>query len=289
MASADQTAPPLDLDDLLQQTLADFDKPDLLPSEKSLNNPSAPGASHPTPSAKSPHPPTAHPPPLADDDEKFFRETSQEINEILTSIDQEDPALAQQLRTLTEFANSVHNPDEQTAMYNFTQFASLFKETLQTISTHTGLQSDELVDDDLTDIMENLDKLAIGEESGAGATEGIPDVVQSMLSKSVMLSSLQKCHEEYAPWIAEKRGTLAPKELEGCEAQLAQVGALIAEYEKAEEPCYARIVEMMARLQELGEFPEELMAKVNTKAFVGGTEGKRDERPELDVPDCRTS
>ena len=89
--------------------------------------------------------------------------TAKEIDDALSEISHDDPALAAQLKKLTECAVAVGSGDEDVAMKNFSQFASMFKDTLSQLSAQAGDGQDDLMDDDLTSIMSSLDKLGISD------------------------------------------------------------------------------------------------------------------------------
>lgn len=174
-ASLTREDPGSALDALLDEAFRGFDVPDLLPSEKNREPPSlvptryqendrssvAEANSLPQQSFSSREPPidpAGFSSPHTSDE--FLKETAQEIDDVLKSIEKEDPGLAHQLRTLTEYATEVSGSDEKTAVESFSKFASMFKQTLQTVSSQAGAPPGEFVDKDLNDIMENLDKLA---------------------------------------------------------------------------------------------------------------------------------
>ncbi|OQV15131.1 hypothetical protein BV898_10646 [Hypsibius exemplaris] len=303
-----------DLDKLLEEALADFSRPILLPSEKARSrvgkttgddvavdgvSPSPKGAPQPKPTQRED---------TTSEEDAFLEETAREIDDVLSSIAQEDPALAKQLRNLTDCAAGVSSADHNVAMKSFSEFATMFKETLKNVSSQSGVAPEELLDEDLDGLMENLDKLAMGQPdsdsqsraAGQSADDvdfSVPlnDVVKALLAKDVMYASLQRCEEEFVPWLATNRGTLAAADLNRYESQLASVRNLLREYEAqpdsgdASDEHFQRIFIMIATLQDLGAFPEQLMAKVNTDAFHVNLAKQFANDDGLEPPDCKTA
>lgn len=112
-----------------------------------------------------------------------------------------------------------------------------------------------------------------------------------------MYSSLVCCVDEYQPWLASNAGKISKTDQHRFNAQLICVKKLIAEYESDSfqrsgptEEHFQRLISMIADLQGLGEFPDELMAKINTQQFARNRSQKNaDSGDSFEPPDCNVS
>ncbi|GAU99542.1 hypothetical protein RvY_10530 [Ramazzottius varieornatus] len=302
-----QPVPDADLESLLQQALEEFDHPVLLPSEKihratgkdSSRQPNVPVQAHIT-SGSSEKPGHSIP------NNENLASTTKEIDDALTEIAQDDPALAAQLKKLTESAAAVANEDQDIAMQNFSQFASMFRDTLNQLSAQDGDGQGDDMEGDLLSIMSSLSRLGMDSSSLDGSADSelasLRTFTRRFLSKDLMYEPVKECELELKQWLEEKRATLVPEVAKRHEAQLCCLRSLVREYEvnwdgmnsENEDVHLPKLLELAKQLQDTGEFPEGIRSYANLEDVYGGLVGgkkstEKDHDLENAPPNCATS
>lgn len=137
-------------------------------------------------------------------------------------------------------------------------------------------------------------------EELSGFTQPLNDMVRALLAKDVMMNSLERCRDEFDPWLETHRNELSPSDVRRYERQLSRIKELIKEYEshgdvlKQDDAHFHRLLIMIADLQQLGDFPKDLITKVNIGAFSANLpqekiEMKKTVQQNAEVPECKTS
>ncbi|XP_077415112.1 peroxisomal biogenesis factor 19 isoform X2 [Vanacampus margaritifer] len=244
-----------ELDELLDSALDDFDKQSVLPESKA-------------PFSSSSHEAETQPPLL--EDRKLFEtlfegdmaaQAQQEWEKAMTELAQEEPDLLQHFQKLSEAAGKVGT---DTASQQ--EFTSCLKDTLRGLAKNAdNLQSSGLAGDDLVKALEGLGLDEGGEGvSGGGDDANILPVMQSimqnLLSKEVLYPSLKEITTKYPEWLEANRASLSSEDVQRYEQQAKIMGEICQRFETDEDgdKVFEGIMELMQKLQDLGQPPKEL-------------------------------
>ncbi|XP_037537831.1 peroxisomal biogenesis factor 19 [Nematolebias whitei] len=242
-----------ELDELLDSALDDFDR--------------APAPPAPGPAAASPS--GAEKPPLLEDCKLFetlfegemATQAKDEWEKAMTELAQEEPELLQHFQKLSEAAGKVGT---DTASQQ--EFTSCLKETLQGLAKNAdNLQSSGLAGDDLVKALEGLGL----DEGGEGGEDGnilpiMQSIMQNLLSKEVLYPSLKEITTKYPEWLEANKPSLSAQDHQRYEQQAKVMGEICRLFEKEEEGAeekertFESIMDLMQKLQDLGQPPKEL-------------------------------
>ncbi|XP_068604841.1 peroxisomal biogenesis factor 19 [Brachionichthys hirsutus] len=242
-----------ELDELLDSALEDFDKTPVPPA--------------PEPAAASS---SANKPPMLEDGKLFETlfegdmavQAKEEWEKAMTELAQEEPELLQHFQKLSEAAGKVGT---DTASQQ--EFTSCLKETLRGLAKNTdNLQSSGLAGEDL---VKTLDGLGLDEGGEGGGEDGnilpiMQSIMQNLLSKDVLYPSLKEITAKYPEWLDANRPTLSPEDYQRFEQQAKLMGDICGLFERQEgaeadqENTFESIIDLMQKLQDLGQPPREL-------------------------------
>lgn len=247
-----------ELEELLDSALDDFEKASVPP---------APEPAAASSSASS----GAQKPPLLEDCKLFetlfegdmAAQAKEEWEKAMTELAQEEPELLQHFQKLSEAAGKVGT---DTASQQ--EFTSCLKETLQGLAKNAdNLKSSGLAGDDLVKALEGLG-LEEGEGGGGGDDGNILPIMQSimqnLLSKEVLYPSLKEITTKYPEWLETNKPSLSPEDYQRYEQQAKIMGDICKLFEREEEGAadkestFERIMDLMQKLQDLGQPPKEL-------------------------------
>uniref|UniRef100_A0A1A8MRC3 Peroxisomal biogenesis factor 19 n=1 Tax=Nothobranchius pienaari TaxID=704102 RepID=A0A1A8MRC3_9TELE len=240
-----------ELDELLDSALDDFDKP-----------------SAPEPAAASTS--GAEKPPLLEDSKLFetlfegnmASQAREEWEKAMTELAHEEPELLQHFQKLSEAAGKVGTDTESQQ-----EFTSCLKETLRGLAKNAdNLQSSGLAGDDLVKALEGL---GLDEGGDAGGDDGnilpiMQSIMQNLLSKEVLYPSLKEISTKYPEWLEANKPSLNAQDYDRYEQQAQIMGQICKLFEKEEgvtenkERIFESIMDLMQKLQELGQPPKEL-------------------------------
>ncbi|XP_061549885.1 peroxisomal biogenesis factor 19 isoform X1 [Phycodurus eques] len=245
-----------ELDELLDSALDDFEKQSAPPEPKAPSS----SSSHEAEKVD------ALPPLLEDSKlfEKLFEgdmaaQAQQEWEKAMTELAQDEPDLLQHFHKLSEAAGKVGT---DTASQQ--EFTSCLKDTLRGLAKNAdNLQSSGLAGDDLVKALEGLG-LDEGGEGGEGKDANILPIMQSimqnLLSKEVLYPSLKEITTKYPEWLEANRSSLSPEDVQRYEQQAKVMGEICQRFEKEEDgdKVFESIMDLMQKLQDLGQPPKEL-------------------------------
>ncbi|KAI2667720.1 Peroxisomal biogenesis factor 19 [Labeo rohita] len=222
-ASEHQGAPDSELDELLDSALDDFEKTSVPPTAPEA--PTAPGAGMASDEK----------PPLLEDS-KFFEslfdgemanQAREEWEKAMAELAQEEPELLQHFHKLSEAAGK-----------------------------NAGLAGDDLV--------KTLENLGLN-ENGEGGEDGnilpiMQSIMQNLLSKEVLYPSLKEITEKYPEWLESNKQSLPTDQFTRYEQQYKIMGEICTQFEKDgdKDSTFENILELMQKLQDLGQPPKEL-------------------------------
>ncbi|XP_029381004.1 peroxisomal biogenesis factor 19 [Echeneis naucrates] len=247
-----------ELDELLDSALDDFDKTSVPPAPE----PAAASSSGSSGAEK---------PPLLEDCKLFeslfegemATQAQEEWEKAMTELAQEEPELLQHFQKLSEAAGKVGS---DTASQQ--EFTSCLKETLRGLAKNADtLQSTGLAGEDLVKTLEGLG-LDEGGEGGGGEDGNILPIMQSimqnLLSKEVLYPSLKEITAKYPEWLDANKPNISPEDYKRYEQQSNIMGDICKQFEKEEEGpedkerTFESIMDLMQKLQDLGQPPKEL-------------------------------
>ncbi|XP_017266328.1 peroxisomal biogenesis factor 19 [Kryptolebias marmoratus] len=245
-----------ELDELLDSALDDFDKAPAPPApEAAAALSSASGGAEP---------------PLLEDCKLFetlfegdmATQAKEEWEKAMTELAQEEPELLQHFQKLSEAAGKVGT---DTASQQ--EFTSCLKETLRGLAKNAdNLQSSGLAGDDLVKALEGLG-LDEGGEGGGEDGNILPimqSIMQNLLSKEVLYPSLKEITTKYPEWLEANKPSLSPQDYQRYEQQAKIMGEICRLFEREEEGAedkektFESIMDLMQKLQDLGQPPKEL-------------------------------
>ncbi|XP_074543909.1 peroxisomal biogenesis factor 19 [Halichoeres trimaculatus] len=251
-----------ELDELLDSALDDFDKT------------SAPPA--PEPAAASSSASGGPEKPALLEDCKLFEslfdgematQAKEEWEKAMSELAQEEPELLQHFHKLSEAAGKVGT---DTASQQ--EFTSCLKDTLRGLAKNAdNLQTSGLAGEDLVKALEGL-----GLEDGSeGGDDGnilpiMQSIMQNLLSKEVLYPSLKEITTKYPEWLDANKPNLSPEDFQRYEQQAKIMGEICKNFEKEEEGeedkegTFENIMDLMQKLQDLGQPPKELAGDAPT-------------------------
>ncbi|KAM6948183.1 peroxisomal biogenesis factor 19-like [Aplochiton taeniatus] len=245
-----------ELDDLLDSALDDFDKPNVTPA--------APVVAASSSSEKN----GPDKPPLLEDS-KFFESlfegdmashAKEEWEKAMSELAEEEPELLQHFQKLSQAAGKVG-----TDVASQQEFTSCLKETLSGLAKNAdNLQSTGLAGEDLVKTLEGLG-LDEGGEGGKEDENILPimqSIMQNLLSKEVLYPSLKEITAKYPEWLEVNKPTLPLDQYKRYEQQAQVMGEICKQFEMEEEGSgentFENIMDLMQKLQDLGQPPKEL-------------------------------
>ncbi|XP_026870415.1 peroxisomal biogenesis factor 19 isoform X1 [Electrophorus electricus] len=241
-----------ELDELLDSALDDFEKTNV-PRVSSNVQPSAEAKGGQKSSLM--------------EDNQFFEslfegemanQAREEWEKAMAELAQEEPELLQQFQKLSEAAGKVG-----TDAASQQEFASCLKETLSGLAKNTdNLQAAGLAGEDLAKTLEGL---GLDESSEGGGDDGnilpiMQSIMQNLLSKDVLYPSLKEITEKYPDWLKNNRHSLPPVDIHRYEQQHRIMGEICSQFERDGDgqSNFESILELMQKLQDLGQPPKEL-------------------------------
>ncbi|TRY81978.1 hypothetical protein DNTS_030983 [Danionella cerebrum] len=253
-SSEHQKAQDSELDELLDSALGDFDKTNVPPVTSDV------------PSASDAGTKCSEKPPLLEDS-KFFEslfdgemanQAREEWEKAMSELAQEEPELLQHFHKLSEAAGKVG-----TDVASQQEFTSCLKETLSGLAKNAdNLQSSGLAGEDLVKTLENL---GLNENGEGGGDDGnilpiMQSIMQNLLSKDVLYPSLKEITDKYPEWLENNRQSLPPDQFQRYEQQFKIMGEICSQFEKDgdNDRTFESILELMQKLQDLGQPPKEL-------------------------------
>ncbi|KAL7879344.1 hypothetical protein SRHO_G00015980 [Serrasalmus rhombeus] len=254
MAERQAAGADAELDELLDSALDDFEK-------TSVPRAAPEAAAASCAEAQS----SGSKPPLLEDSQFFeslfegemANQAKEEWERAMAELAQEEPELLQHFQKLSEAAGKVGtDPASQQ------EFTSCLKETLSGLAKNAdNLQAAGLAGDDLAKTLEGL-----GLEDGEGAGDDgnilpiMQSIMQNLLSKDVLYPSLKEITEKYPEWLNSNRQSLPPEELHRYQQQHRIMGEICSQFERGSdgESSFENILELMQKLQDLGQPPKEL-------------------------------
>lgn len=245
------TGPDPELDELLDSALDDFDK-----------------ASAPPAAASSSASSGAEQPPLLEDAKLFetlfegdmANQAREEWEKAMTELAQQEPDLLEHFQKLSEAAGKVGT---DTASQQ--EFTSCLKDTLKGLAKNAdNLQSSGLAGEDLVKALEGLGL----DEGGEGGDDAnilpiMQSFMQNLLSKEVLYPSLKEITTKYPEWLEVNKPSLSSEDYQRYEQQSKIMGDICQLFEKEEsaadkESTFETIMDLMQKLQDLGQPPKEL-------------------------------
>uniref|UniRef100_G3Q0T5 Peroxisomal biogenesis factor 19 n=1 Tax=Gasterosteus aculeatus TaxID=69293 RepID=G3Q0T5_GASAC len=243
---------------LMTSALDDFDK--------------TPDPPAPEPAAAASAASGAEKPPLLEDSKLFetlfegdmATQAREEWEKAMSELAHEEPELLQHFHKLSEAAGKVGT---DTASQQ--EFTSCLKDTLRGLAKNAdNLQSSGLAGDDLVKALEGLG-LEEGGEGGGGGDDGnilpvMQSIMQNLLSKEVLYPSLKEITAKYPEWLEANKPSLSPEDYQRYEQQANIMGEICKSFENEEqgaedkEGTFESIMELMQKLQDLGQPPKEL-------------------------------
>ncbi|XP_072296311.1 peroxisomal biogenesis factor 19 [Eucyclogobius newberryi] len=246
-----------ELDELLDSALGDFDK---------AAAPPAPAAAASASAA-----PEAEKPPLLEDSKLFetlfegemASQARDEWEKAMSELAQQEPELLEHFQKLSQAAGKVGT---DTASQQ--EFTSCLKDTLKGLAKNAdNLQTSGLAGEDLVKALEGL-ALEEGGEGGEGGEEAnilpiMQSFMQNLLSKEVLYPSLKEITTKYPEWLETNKPTLSSEDFQRYEQQAVVMGDICKLFEREEgaadkERTFESIMDLMQKLQELGQPPKEL-------------------------------
>lgn len=250
-AGESSTGPDPELDELLDSALDDFDK-----------------ASAPPAAASSSASSGAEQPPLLEDAKLFetlfegdmANQAREEWEKAMTELAQQEPDLLEHFQKLSEAAGKVGT---DTASQQ--EFTSCLKDTLKGLAKNAdNLQSSGLAGEDLVKALEGLGL----DEGGEGGDDAnilpiMQSFMQNLLSKEVLYPSLKEITTKYPEWLEVNKPSLSSEDYQRYEQQSKIMGDICQLFEKEEsaadkESTFETIMDLMQKLQDLGQPPKEL-------------------------------
>ncbi|XP_075875799.1 peroxisomal biogenesis factor 19 [Nelusetta ayraudi] len=246
-----------ELDELLDSALDDFDKTAAPPP--------------PEPSGASSSASGGADKPLLEDCKLFetlfegdmATQAKEEWEKAMSELAQEEPELLQHFQKLSEAAGKVGT---DTASQQ--EFTSCLKDTLRGLAKNAdNLQSSGLAGDDLVKALEGLGLEEGGDGGGGDDGNVLPimqSIMQNLLSKDVLYPSLKEITAKYPEWLDANKTSLSPEDHQRYEQQAKIMGEICGLFEKEEqdsgdkESTFESIMDLMQKLQELGQPPKEL-------------------------------
>ncbi|KAM9789671.1 peroxisomal biogenesis factor 19 [Neosynchiropus ocellatus] len=269
-----------ELDELLNDALDDFDKQPIPPVPDQAAAPSS--------TSKGPEKP-----PLLEDCKLFetlfegemATQAREEWEKAMSELAQEEPDLLQHFNKLSEAAGKVGT---DTASQQ--EFTSCLKDTLKGLAKNAdNLQSSGLAGDDLVKALEGLGLEGDGEGEGdeANILPIMQSIMQNILSKDVLYPSLKEITTKYPEWLDANKSTLSPEDYQRYGQQAKVMGEICEHFEKEEEGeedkdnMFEQTMDLMQKLQELGQPPKELAGSappgfnfdMDSLNLPGGAEG----------------
>ncbi|XP_012670853.1 peroxisomal biogenesis factor 19 [Clupea harengus] len=253
-ASDPQVEEDTELDELLDSALDDFDKANVPPSAPEA----AAGPNADQSSGKKP--------PLLEDTQFFenlfegemANQAKEEWERAMVELAQEEPELLQHFQKLSDAAGKVGSD-----VASQQEFTSCLKDTLSGLAKNADyLQSSGLAGEDLAKTLEGL---GLDDNGEGGGEDGnilpiMQSIMQNLLSKEVLYPSLKEITEKYPEWLNSNKESLPPEEFNRYEQQHKIMGDICSQFEKDgdQESAFENILELMQKLQDLGQPPKEL-------------------------------
>uniref|UniRef100_A0A3Q0RVS3 Peroxisomal biogenesis factor 19 n=1 Tax=Amphilophus citrinellus TaxID=61819 RepID=A0A3Q0RVS3_AMPCI len=187
-------------------------------------------------------------------------QAKEEWEKAMTELAQEEPELLHHFQKLSEAAGKVTDTASQQ------EFTSCLKETLQGLAKNAdNLKSSGLAGDDLVKALEGL---GLDEGEGGGDDGNILPIMQSimqnLLSKEVLYPSLKEITTKYPEWLDTNKPSLSTEDYQRYEQQAKIMGEICKLFEREDEGAadkestFESIMDLMQKLQDLGQPPKEL-------------------------------
>ncbi|XP_042226228.1 peroxisomal biogenesis factor 19-like [Homarus americanus] len=148
-------------------------------------------------------------------------------------------------------------------------FVQCLDDTMKQLSQNNEQLQDPPSGDDLSKMFENLGLM--GDQEGDGAVGGLFPLMQVMLenilSKEVLYPSMKEITDKYPDWLADHRSSLPEEEFTRYNKQYDVMKQVVQLYEEEQEKDsdeargqrFEKIMQLMQKLQEMGQPPKELV------------------------------
>jgi peroxin-19 len=259
-----------ELEDLLEDALQDFDKPNVAcPANKTHctsidvmdNRPCNVAAGTHSEATAAASSQSSHAPPP---DIKGMESL------IMSLMSGDTSLLSQQLEGLDLGLNDSDIPEAASA--SGIDFTETLQRTLGDLAQSTqDLQHDDLSEEELMQFMSSLGGDGIdGHADGGGDDELLPmmhGMMKSLLSKDVLYPSLKDISTQYPAWLETNRDKISHEEFNRYDRQYRLMSSIVQEFE-AEKPTdedevqrrrFERVLEIMQQMQALGHPPKDLV------------------------------
>ncbi|KAG8238701.1 hypothetical protein J437_LFUL018391 [Ladona fulva] len=154
------------------------------------------------------------------------------------------------------------------------EFSATIAQTLKNLSEGTTNLQSPMSEEDL---MKMFGSMGLGAEDNSFPTDGdflpmLQTMMQSLLSKDVLLPALQDIVEKYPGWLEENKPKLQESEYQKFEQQYRLMCQVCEELKKEQESDsedvkrgrFDKILELMQKMQDCGQPPKELVGDLNS-------------------------
>ncbi|XP_046382487.1 peroxisomal biogenesis factor 19 [Ischnura elegans] len=153
-------------------------------------------------------------------------------------------------------------------------FSAAIAQTLKNLSEGSHNLQSPMSDEDL---MKMFGSMGLGGEDSSFPSDGdflpiLQTMMQSLLSKDVLLPALQDMVEKYPGWLEENKSKLADSEFQKYSQQLELMKKVCEDLNKEQESDsdevkkerFERILDLMQKMQDCGQPPKELIGDLNS-------------------------
>ncbi|XP_071441932.1 peroxisomal biogenesis factor 19 [Hetaerina americana] len=153
-------------------------------------------------------------------------------------------------------------------------FSAAIAQTLKNLSEGTNNLQSPMTDEDL---MKMFGSMGLGGEDSSFPSDGdflpvLQTMMQSLLSKDVLLPALQDMVEKYPGWLDENKSKLQDTEFQRYTQQLELMKKVCEDLNKETESDsdevkkdrFERILDLMQKMQDCGQPPKELIGDLNS-------------------------
>ena len=256
-----------DLNSLLDDALADFDKPAATSSGDKAS-------SQETTSKNNDDEPPMLPPPVDVFKEFFDSDMSdklqEEWNSAMKELREEDPDLANHMKFMSQCGGpSSSNANQISKDNESSSVDAKMKEALESMAK--GM--DDSSTDDMMQNMLNLNlQDSSGGESGLPGLEMMEDMMKMMLSKEMLYPPMKEMQNNYPAWLENNKDSLSAAEKNNYEKQLVCIKTICKEFEcetvsdseEVKKNRFTLIMNSVNEMQQYGQPPASLMGEKDT-------------------------
>ncbi|XP_013192579.1 peroxisomal biogenesis factor 19 [Amyelois transitella] len=186
--------------------------------------------------------------------------------------------IAQTFSKMAEAAAQVLKPSgaeadaasaDPNAQEKIDEVSAAISQTLQNLNTNTESLQTPFSDQDLANMFGNFN-LSEGGQDGNMFVPFMQGMMQSLLSKEVLYPSLKELVDKYPAWLRDNKGKIDQSEYDRFEQQQELMKQVCAELEPEQDSDseevkrsrFERVLNMMQRMQDLGQPPTELVGDI---------------------------